>query len=502
MPPKTLNFNDFRLYLRDFAIEQGRDICDQILFDDLISITMLKANEWRFRAVYRFETGRGDYFLKLNETLRFKDSIRMRILIWRKWAEWRNLVRLTRLGFNVAKPCLRGIRKGKGPLAYFIVTGGIAGKPLDYADLDDAAAMGSFVAGLHTGKVYMADLQPGNLLREPDGKIGFFDVQRLWFMPVITRYWRLRNMGYFFFIATYHNQISKEWRQAFLTAYNAASGRDFMLTALDQALSGVARRFGAKHDKRSHMRKGEFLHAKDKGWQGFVRTDSCFNWQQMPGLLNTAAVLKEDRVFLANDVVIKRFPLRFLHADRCFNAFKMAFELQKRGINTPQNIAYLKKGRYSYYISAYLPNAVTVNEYFSAMQGCSTHNRRQIRKFAQWVGFVHSQDVFQHDFKSCNVLCADNEFYMVDLEGVRLRTPAFNDKVYNLAQLNASMSKYVTLRDRLRFFAVYAREQKLPPAERRVVLQKIWDVMLKKNTAYYDLAPEDIWPVKPWRTIK
>lgn len=500
MPPNILNFNNFEIYLRDFKIEQGQDMCNRILFDDLISITMLKANEWRFRAVYRFETGHGDYFLKLNETLRLKDIVRMRVLIWRKWTEWHNLVRLTHLNYNVAQPCLRGIRKGRGPLAYFIVTRGIQGRPLGYSNLDDAAAMGEFVARLHNGKVYMADLQPGNILREPNGKIGFFDVQRLWFMPVITRYWRLRNMGYFFFISMHSmhlSSVSENWRQAFLAAYNTASGKNFTLKDLDEAVSGVARRFNAKHSKRIHKRKGEFLHIRDDGWKGFVRNGSDIDWRQLPAALSKAINLKENRVFLMDNLVVKRFPLRFLHADRCLNAFKMAFELQKRGIGTPHNIAYLKKGRYSYYISAYLENSVTVNACFSAMDNCPEHKRRQTHKFACWVSFVHNQDIFQHDFKSCNILCRDNEFYMVDLEGVRLRAPAFDDKIYNLAQLNASMSKHVTLRDRLRFFAVYAREQKIPTAQKRAVLQKIWNIMLKKNTAYYDLAPMDLWPLKP-----
>ena len=496
MPPNTLDFNDFKIYLHDFDIEQGQSICDRILFDDLISINVPKINAWRFRAVYRFETEHGDYFLKLNETLRFKDAVRMRVLVWRKWSEWHNLVKLARLGFNVARPCLRGIRKGKGPLAYFIVTEGINGRPLDYGDLDDAAAMGVFTARLHAGKVYMADLQPGNILREPDGGIGFFDVQRLWFMPVMTRYWRLRNMGYFFFISNYLNHIPDGWRQAFLQAYNAASGKDFTLSDLNTALKGVARRFDAKHDKRKHRRNGEFEQINDHGLSGRARAGAGVDWNRVLASLSAENSIKEERVFLVDNLVVKRYPLRFLHADRCRIAFKMAFELQKRNINTPRSTAYLKKGRYSYYASAYLANAVTVNEYFSAMRGYSTPKRRRINGFAQWVSFVHNQDVFQHDFKSCNILFSDGEFYMVDLEGVRLRAPAFDDKVYNLAQLNASMGKYVTLRDRLRFFAAYAREQKLVPAERRAVLQKIWDVMLKKNTAYYDLAPTDLWPVK------
>lgn len=268
-----------------------------------------------------------------------------------------------------------------------------------------------------------------------------------------------------------------------------------MVNDFKRIVSNATRRFSGRGGKRTYRCHEEFLPVEDSGWQGCVRRGREIDWRRLPVTLAAATVLKENRVFLMDNMVIKRFPLRFLHADRCLNAYKMAFELQKRAVNTPQNLAYLKYNRYSYYVSAYLADAVTANEYFSAMQADPEHKRRQIRKFARWVSFVHEQDLYQHDFKSCNVLCREGEFYLVDLEGIRLRAPAFNDKIYNLAQLNASMSKFVTLKDRLRFFTVYVRNLELTMTERRAVLQKIWDIMLKKNTAYYDLAPEDLWPL-------
>lgn len=493
MPFKSLDFAELRKYLSDFNIEQDWPECEKILFNELISVGVAKANVWRFRGVYRFVTAHGDYFLKLSVALRAKDARHYKLVPWHKWKEWRNLVKLKRMGLNAARPCLRGIRKGKGPLAFFIVTAAVAGRPLNMADTAHAAAMGAFVARLHKAKVYMADLQQGNILITETGEVGFFDVQRLFFPPFLPKAVCLRNIG-FFFSNLACDDVAPGWRAAFLQAYNQQTGRAFSLLELDAAEAAARGRYAAKHAKRRYKRTSEFMQYKSGALQGLVRRNADIAWDDLPERLTPTTNIKEGRVFVMDGLVVKRFPLRFLHADRCLTAFKMAFELEARHVNTPLRMGYLKKGRYSYYISQFLADSVTVNEYFSGLRNEPRRKRLMIHDFARWVSFVHKQDIYQRDFKSCNILCQNNVFYMVDLEGIRLRRPAFDDKVYNIAQLNASMSKYVSLKDRLRFFAVYAKEQDIPQTERRRILQKIWDVMLGKNTAYYNLAPEDIMP--------
>lgn len=495
MPPKSLHFEDFKNYLVNFTIEQGWSQCEKILFNDLISINMVKGNVWRFRAVYHIKTSYGDYFLKLSEALRSKDGWRHKLAPWHKWKEWHNLVKLTRKGFNAAEPCLRGIRKGKGPLAFFIVTRALNGRPLNAGNLNDMEAMGLFLANLHKGGVYMADLHLGNFMIDDAGKIGFFDVQRLNFLPVIGKSLRLRNLG--FFMSNFkRGDLDTVSKESFLRAYNNMAAPNLTVVELNAAEDRARSRYAAKHNKRRFKRTSEFTVLKKDGLRGFARRGFSMDWKELLNSLTAETNIKENRVFMVNDLVIKRFPLRFLHADRCFTAFKMAYELESRNINTPQRMAYLKQGRYSYYVSSYLQNSVTVNEYFSGLKNEPALKRRMMRAFALWVSDVHNQDIYQHDFKSCNVLCLNEAFYMVDLEGIRLRRPTFDDKVYNLAQLNASMSKYVTLRGRLRFFMVYAAAQNIPANERREIWRKIWEIMLKKNTAYYDLTPDDITPYR------
>lgn len=495
MQLKSLDSKELKKYLADFKIEQGWPKCERILFKNLIAVNEAKINVWRFRGVYCFATAQGDYFLKLSVALRAKDARHYKLAPWHKWKEWRNLVKLRRMGFNVARPCLRGIRKGKGPLAFFIVTAAVSGQPLNTASLANAAAMGAFVARLHKNKVYMADLQQGNIVVNNAGEVGFFDVQRLFFPPFLTKGLRLRNMG-FFFSNLAKTQVAADWREAFLRAYNQTSGQTFSMFELNAAEAAARARYAAKHNKRRFKQTGEFMQFKAGALQGLVRRNVTVDWAGLLEHLTPETNIKENRVFVVNGMVIKRFPLRFLHADRCFTAFKMAFELEMRQIDTPPRMAYLKKGRYSYYVSAFLEGSATVNEYFSGLSGRAAFKRRMIHALARWVSNVHAQNLYQRDFKSCNILCCNDVFYMVDLEGIRLRAPAFDDKIYNLAQLNASMGKYVSLKDRLRFLAVYAAMQNIPQAEKRAIIQKIWDIMLQKNTAYYGLNPEDLKPRK------
>ena len=79
---------------------------------------------------------------------------------------------------------------------------------------------------------------------------------------------------------------------------------------------------------------------------------------------------------------------------------------------------------------------------------------------------------------------------MVDLDGVRIRHLSRQNKIYNLAQLNASVSNAITIKDRLRFYHHYSAGRPLARLQRRAVYRKVWNITRTKNTALYDLFPE------------
>jgi hypothetical protein len=76
---------------------------------------------------------------------------------------------------------------------------------------------------------------------------------------------------------------------------------------------------------------------------------------------------------------------------------------------------------------------------------------------------------------------------MVDLDGVRIRRLSEQNKIYNLAQLNASVSNAVSIKDRLRFYHYYSADFQPTRPQRRRVYRQVWEITQTKNTKIYDL---------------
>jgi hypothetical protein len=74
---------------------------------------------------------------------------------------------------------------------------------------------------------------------------------------------------------------------------------------------------------------------------------------------------------------------------------------------------------------------------------------------------------------------------MIDLDGVKIHSLSEHQKVYNLAQLNASVGKAVSIKDRLRFYHYYSAGLHQTRQQRRAVYRKVWDIARTKNTQKY-----------------
>jgi hypothetical protein len=113
--------------------------------------------------------------------------------------------------------------------------------------------------------------------------------------------------------------------------------------------------------------------------------------------------------------------------------------------------------------------------------------RRALKKLALWLRNFHDSNVWQRDFKSSNILCQNGDYFMVDLDGVRIRRLSEHNKINNLAQLNASVSNAISIKDRLRFYHYYSADFQPTRQRRRAVYRKVWDITKTKNTKIYDL---------------
>ena len=142
-------------------------------------------------------------------------------------------------------------------------------------------------------------------------------------------------------------------------------------------------------------------------------------------------------------------------------------------------------------IAQFVVGGMQLNDYLSSMKNMR-QKRVALQKLAVWLTKIHSHHIWQRDFKSTNVLCRDGQYFLLDLEGVRIRRLSRDNRIVNLAQLNASLSNAVTVKDRLRFFHSYAADEKLSRNQRRAIFEKIWEISKTKTTTYYDLDLESL----------
>ena len=91
------------------------------------------------------------------------------------------------------------------------------------------------------------------------------------------------------------------------------------------------------------------------------------------------------------------------------------------------------------------------------------------------------------------MLVCGEELFMVDLDDVKIRRLSEQKKIINLAQLNASVSNAVSLRDRLRFYHYYAADKMPTRRQRREVYRKVWQISRTKKTDIYDLDLDRLW---------
>jgi tRNA A-37 threonylcarbamoyl transferase component Bud32 len=133
-----------------------------------------------------------------------------------------------------------------------------------------------------------------------------------------------------------------------------------------------------------------------------------------------------------------------------------------------------------------LDDRLHLNAYLSALSD-EKNKRQALKKLALWLRRFHDTDVWQRDFKSSNILCRNSDYFMVDLDGVRIRRLSAQNKIYNLAQLNASVGNAISIKDRLRFYHYYSADIQPTRQQRRAVYRQVWDITKTKNTKIYDL---------------
>jgi tRNA A-37 threonylcarbamoyl transferase component Bud32 len=228
---------------------------------------------------------------------------------------------------------------------------------------------------------------------------------------------------------------------------------------------------------------------KTDDWKGYRR--KTFQWSSLDlrQALEKGQPLKGDHVISYRGVCIKKHPRRRFHADRCLISWKMSRALEVRGIAVPRSLGYFVVNNLSCFLAELLVNRCHLNTYLSNLSNEQV-KRRALKKLALWLRKFHRSNIWQRDFKSSNILCQNGDYFMVDLDGVRIRRLSEHNKIYNLAQLNASLSNAITIKDRLRFYHYYSADCQPTRLQRRAVYRTVWNITLTKNTTLYDFYPE------------
>jgi len=471
----------------------GPDFRLEKLFNQITTCRIVKQNERR--QVYHLETPQTGYFLKVSTLVRRKDKWRHFLLPFRKGSEWRNLHRLLKVGIATAKPVLKGEDNKSRPARFFLLTEQVVGLPLEINTSDDARKLGEYAAGLHARGVYHADLHPNNIIMAPDGQPRLIDVQEVVFLRWLPHRLRVHNLGKIFNNIRLFND-SPNLPGKFIEGYNTAAKPPVGEAQLEQAAKRHQQIKYRSRAKRCCRNSSEFMVVRNGGVKGYKRKSFRWGLQDLRQALQAGQPLKGSHVIAYQGVCIKKQPRRRFHGNRCLTSWKMSRALDVRGIAVPRSLGYFVIDNLSCFVSELLDDRLDLNSYLSSLTDART-KRRALKKLALWLHKFYDTRVWQRDFKSDNILCRKGEYFMVDLDGVKIRRLSEQKQIINLAQLNASVSNAVTVKDRLRFYHYLTADQQPSRPQRRAVYRKVWDITGNKTTSYYDLDIDKLW--KPGR---
>ena len=437
------------------------------------------------RQIFYLQTPSGGYFLKRSVRIRAKDRLRHFFLPRRRWAEWRNLHRMHAARISAPLPVLRGEKTDRYPKAFFVLTRKVDGSTLRSKVELIPRQLGQYFALLHACGVYHADLHPENILIKPDNEICLLDVQEVFWLPWLPRWLRVYNLGKLFFHLHFLLDL-RQWSTQFLDGYNFGYNHPIVLSDLCRAANHHRQRHFRSRTKRCCKNSTEFVVVNRPDLRGFKRR--AFNWgaTELKTALKRATTIKTGRIFAFKSICIKIHRKRLFHRDRCLASWKMSRSLEVRQFKVPRALGYLVFEGNSYFLSEYLHDSVHPNEYLSSLRGWQK-KRRVLQKLACWLKELHTHNIWQRDFKSTNILCQNDEYFMLDLDSVKIRQLSKLNIITNLAQLNASIGNAVSLKDRIRFLHYYWANENPSRNQRRFIYRKVWDITKTKNTHDFGL---------------
>jgi len=151
--------------------------------------------------------------------------------------------------------------------------------------------------------------------------------------------------------------------------------------------------------------------------------------------------------------IINRFAYSFLRLSKAERSYAYSLEILKRGVQTPQPIAYIelfKKGLLSgsYYISGY-SDYVSMKT-FNFTTKLTEENTEILKAFARFTAQLHEKEIYHKDYSNGNILYKKEgsafSFYLVDVNRMRFEkvTEKMACKAFHRLDLPIEMLEIVT----------------------------------------------------------
>lgn len=513
-------------------------------YDQFPHLTLIKENNVRASFFMKPpETAAEQLFIKRYKQQGWVERCKHLVLPAKAVAEWRNMQRFAACGLPVPLPIARGIRKtGLMITDSCLITEALLHTqpvhefleqqlPLYAAERSDAVkkeltvSLARLAADIHTAGFFYRDLHAGNILIKISAERGWqlflIDLHRAWRPFRLLQWMRLRDL------AQLWNSVPalSAHKRLLVEEYLRASGqRRVVPEAFARKLEIVAQRREQRRiksrSKRCLVNSTTFEVHKTAREQYFGRRE--FGRQALEALLqeqarclaagHTGILRKSENAILTTHeqghmvpgpVCVKHYFYRGIKyavksavvKSRALKSWIAGHMLLVRGIGTPLPLALLERkyGPFiyeSFLVTEWLADALPLNDFVTHLhnQGLAQEKReRFIQALAETLRDLHEKGIYHADLKSTNILVRAEgagvwRFYFIDLERVKCsRSLTFRERANNLAQINASVARCMSVKDRLKFFRFYAKDTQLFK-ERKQYYREILKISRRKNT--------------------
>ncbi|NDV79071.1 lipopolysaccharide kinase InaA family protein [Dysgonomonas sp. 511] len=143
-------------------------------------------------------------------------------------------------------------------------------------------------------------------------------------------------------------------------------------------------------------------------------------------------------------LLINRFAYKYIRKSKAERSYLNAIEVLRRGVLTPQPIAYIEKSKNgliadSYYISVHEPVNGTMKEIYK--QQDEESNKKLLQAFTLFTAELHKKGIFHKDYSPGNILFkiteTGYEFYLVDLNRMSFKKINILDSCRSFSRLRA-----------------------------------------------------------------